>query len=128
MDFCCSETHVTRACNVVMVGMCQDSGVPTIQSTKQKQNLLSDVSIYTTYYYTRSLISGKMCNFSPGLNMIGYEISYILYITLALLFASSKHLFFKKISNPFKDPEVEWWKISRNSDFIASFYYFYPIV
>jgi len=99
MDFCCSETHVTRACNVVMVGMCQDSGVPTIQSTKQKQNLLSDVSIYTTYYYTRSLISGKMCNFSPGLNMIGYEISYILYITLALLFASSKHLFFKKISN-----------------------------
>ena len=42
--------------------------------------------------------------------MIGYEISYILYITLALLFASSKHLTLKKFQMEcpsFKDPEVE---------------------
>ena len=60
MDFCCSETHVTRACNVVMLGMCQDSDVQQFnQQNKNKTFYL--MSLYTQRTITQDLLYPEKC-------------------------------------------------------------------
>ena len=60
MDFCSSETHVTRSCNVVMVGMCQDSEVQQFnQQNKNKTFYL--MSLYTQRTITQDLLYPEKC-------------------------------------------------------------------